>query len=73
MASKDSQLPRVMKIIHDGVEMTITPSTIEAVWREWERDNPGKKAVVSMSPKEFADRMLQKLRSSARQMQAGNG
>lgn len=66
-----AKTPRVMKIIAGGVEMTFTPATIERVWKEWEAENPGKRAARDMSQKEFADRCMAALKASARPVQSG--
>lgn len=68
---KAAKAPRVMKIIMGGVEITITPSTIERVLKEWEADNPGKTARADMTPKEFGDRMMETIIANARPLPSG--
>lgn len=44
--------------------MELTPATIDEVMADFERENPGRIA-DAMSSKEFADRMMAKLKDSA--------
>jgi hypothetical protein len=55
-----------MAFVFGDVTLTFTPDDIEAVWREWEREHPGKSARRDMSEDEFADRCIKRLRASAR-------
>ena len=55
---------RKIEFVFPGVTLTLTPADIEAVQKEWERDNPGKKG-IEMTSAEFADRCMAKLEASA--------
>lgn len=47
------------------LELQVGPDMIDQVMKEFEAENPGKKA-DEMSPSEFADRMMKKMKASAR-------
>lgn len=49
-----------------GTEFQIGPAMIEQIMKDFEAENPGKKAAVDMTSKEFADRMMAKMKSTAR-------
>lgn len=68
---KAAKTPRVMKIIANGIEMTFTPATIERVWKEWEAENPGKRAASDMTPKEFGNRCMKAIIDGARALPTG--
>lgn len=57
--------PKKLAMIFGDVTLTFTPDDIEAVWSEWEADNPGKK-LRDMPPGEFADRCMKRLVANAR-------
>lgn len=48
-----------------GTEFQIGPAMIEQVMKDFEAENPGRKA-EEMTSKEFADRMMAKMKSTAR-------
>lgn len=58
--------PKKMAFVFGDVTMTLTPDDIEAVWHEWERDNPGKKARWGMTSEEFSRRVLERMKANAR-------
>lgn len=70
--SKKVTTPRVLHIIAGDAEMLFTPATIDRVWKEWEAENPGKRADRDMTAKDFVDRCMAALYGSARPFQAGN-
>lgn len=49
-----------------GVEISISPEMIEQVFLEWEAEHPGRRANMDMGEDEFANRMMAKIRASAR-------
>jgi hypothetical protein len=55
-----------MAFVFGNTTMTFTPDDIEAVWKEWEAENPGKIAHRDMSQDEFAKRCRARIRASAR-------
>ena len=58
--------PKKLELIFSDVATTFTPEDIEAVLKEWEAANPGKKANRHMSRKEFADACMKRLAANAR-------
>lgn len=61
-----------VKFIIDGeVELSLSPETIMQVHREWEAAHPGQLARVAMTSDEFANRMMEKLKQSARRLPTG--
>lgn len=65
------QTPKVIEIVAGDHKMTMTPLTIERVWKEWEAENPGKVANRDMPKEEFAKRCMDALYASARPMPTG--
>ena len=49
-----------------GVEISMSPEMIEEVFAEWEAEHPGRRAHFDMGADEFANRMMVKIRASAR-------
>jgi hypothetical protein len=48
-----------------GVEISMSPEMVEQVMSEWEAQHPGQ-SVRDMGADEFANRMMVKIRASAR-------
>jgi hypothetical protein len=55
-----------LEFIFGDMATTFRPEDIEAIWKEWEAANPGKKADRDMSSKEFADACMKRLAANAR-------
>lgn len=54
-----------MKFVFGNIEMSWTPETVERVMRQWEAEHPGMSA-RDMGSEEFATRMMNELRASAK-------
>lgn len=61
-----SDAPKKMAFVFGDVTLTFTPDDIEAVWKEWEAKNPGKRADRDMPQAEFADACMERLKGNAR-------
>jgi hypothetical protein len=57
--------PKKMALIFGDVTLTFTPDDIEAVWKEWEANHPGKIADRDMPPKDFADACIKLFKANA--------
>ena len=55
-----------LELIFGDVALTLTPSDIDIIMREWELANPGKSAEREMTSKEFADRCMNRMTANAR-------
>ena len=53
-------------------ELNITPAMVRDVILAWEREHPGSIAWEDMKPKEFADRLMKKIKASATLVEGGN-
>jgi hypothetical protein len=49
----------------------MSPAMVEAVFKEYEADNPGRSA-GDMTEKEFGERMMEKIYTAARILPEGN-
>lgn len=58
--------PKKMAFVFGDVALTFSPDDIEAVWADWEKENPGKVASRDMTSREFADRCLARMKANAR-------
>jgi hypothetical protein len=58
--------PKKMAFVFGDVTLTFAPEDIEAVWKEWEAANPGKKAWRDMTSDEFADACMRRLKANAK-------
>jgi len=56
--------PKKLEFIFGDVTMTLTPADLEAIEKDYERET-GKKA-TRMSPSEFADRCMARMKANAR-------
>ena len=57
--------PKKMAFVFGDVTLTFSPDDILAVWGDYERENPGKKA-RDMSSEEFGRRCVKRLKENAR-------
>lgn len=58
--------PKKLAFVFGDTTLTFTPADIDAVWKEWESSHPGKVASVDMTPAEFADGCMRRLKANAR-------
>lgn len=61
-----SESARRMAFVFGNVTMTFSEDDIEAVWKAWELENPGKIASRDMTPDEFGKLCLERIKASAR-------
>lgn len=57
--------PKKMAFVFGDTTMTFSPDDVEAVWKEWEAENPGKTA-RDMPSEEFSKRCMDRIVKSAR-------
>jgi hypothetical protein len=61
-----TDVPRKMVFVVGETSFTFTPDDIEAVWSDWEREHPGKRADRDMTAAEFSARCMARLKANAR-------
>lgn len=61
-----TETPKKMALVFGDMTLTFTPDDIEAVWKEWEAANPGKRAVRDMPQDEFANACMKRLMANAK-------
>lgn len=58
-------VPKKMAFVFGDVAMTLTPDDIEAVYEEWQKENPGKR-LRELLPAEFSKRVLERMKTNAK-------
>ena len=57
--------PKRMAFVFGDTTMTISQDDVETIIIDWEESHPGR-SVLEMTPKEFADECMKRLKASAR-------
>ena len=56
---------RKMAFVFGDVTLTFSPADIEAVWKEWESENPGKIGARDIPAGEFSRRCIERMKANA--------
>lgn len=58
--------PKKMAFVFGDVTLTFEPKDIEAVFAQWEKENPGKRGDLDMSADEFSRRCVERIKTNAK-------